>query len=88
MNKSGPTIFSEQIKAQELRFLEKHDGVTSLQIIGKGGCGEVYKCELPEGKVKALAIKKILEPAKDAKELTEEDSKLLNKKMRQINRKL
>ena len=31
-----------------------------------------------------IAIKKIIQPPKDAAELTEEDSKLLNKKMRQI----
>ncbi|KAI3765915.1 hypothetical protein L2E82_15961 [Cichorium intybus] len=80
----GPAIFSQLIKAEELAFLEKDDGVASLQIIGKGGCGEVYKYELPEGKVKTIAIKKIIQPTKDATELTEEDTKLLNKKMRQI----
>ncbi|GJX68003.1 leucine-rich repeat receptor-like serine/threonine/tyrosine-protein kinase SOBIR1 [Tanacetum coccineum] len=80
----GPTIFSQLIKAEELAFLEKEDGVASLQIIGKGGCGEVYKTELPEGKVKTIAIKKIDQLSKDAAELTEEDTKLLNKKMKQI----
>ncbi|CAH1423252.1 unnamed protein product [Lactuca virosa] len=83
-NDSGPAIFSQLIKAEELAFLEKDDGVASLQIIGKGGCGEVYKCELPESKVKTIAIKKIIQPPKDATELAEEDTKLLNKKMRQI----
>ncbi|XP_071733935.1 leucine-rich repeat receptor-like serine/threonine/tyrosine-protein kinase SOBIR1 [Rutidosis leptorrhynchoides] len=80
----GPAIFSKSIKAEELAFLEKDEGVESLQIIGKGGCGEVYKYELPEGKVKTIAIKKIVQPPRDATELTEEDTKLLNKKMRQI----
>ncbi|PWA50655.1 leucine-rich repeat protein kinase family protein [Artemisia annua] len=57
----GPTIFSQQIKAEELTFLGKEDAVASLQIIGRGG------------------------PAfKDAAELIKEDTKLLNKKMRQI----
>ncbi|KAK1409031.1 hypothetical protein QVD17_41288 [Tagetes erecta] len=36
-NDSGQTIFSQLIKAEELAFLEKDDGVASLQIIGKGG---------------------------------------------------
>ncbi|MFS7971653.1 putative transferase, protein kinase RLK-Pelle-LRR-XI-2 family [Helianthus anomalus] len=81
---SGTAIFSQSIKAEELAFLEDDDAVTSLQIIGKGGCGEVYKTELPSSKVKTIAIKKIVQPPKDAAELTEENTKLLNKKMRQI----
>ncbi|KAL8230572.1 hypothetical protein R6Q57_000350 [Mikania cordata] len=81
---TGPAIFSQLIKAEELAFLENDDGVSSLQIIGKGGCGEVYKTELPSSKIKTIAIKKIIQPPKDAAELTEEDTKLLNKKMRQI----
>ncbi|KAJ0536585.1 putative transferase, protein kinase RLK-Pelle-LRR-XI-2 family [Helianthus annuus] len=81
---SGTAIFSQSIKAEELAFLEDDDAVASLQIIGKGGCGEVYKTELPSSKVKTIAIKKIVQPPKDAAELTEEDTKLLNKKMRQI----
>nr|XP_043616460.1 leucine-rich repeat receptor-like serine/threonine/tyrosine-protein kinase SOBIR1 [Erigeron canadensis] len=83
-NETGPAIFSPLVKAEELTFLEKDDGVDSLQVIGRGGCGEVYKYELPEGKVKTMAIKKIIQPQKDASELTEEDTKLLHKKMRQI----
>ncbi|KAL6319679.1 hypothetical protein AAG906_026740 [Vitis piasezkii] len=80
---SGPAIFSPLIKkAEDLAFLEKDDGMASLEIIGKGGCGEVYRAELPGGKL--IAIKKIVQPPKDAAELAEEDSKLLNKKMRQI----
>lgn len=81
---SGPAIFSQSIKAEELAFLEDDDAVAALQIIGRGGCGEVYKTELPEGKIKTIAIKKIIQPPKDAAELTEEDTKYLNKKMRQI----
>ncbi|KAK4257000.1 hypothetical protein QN277_006650 [Acacia crassicarpa] len=81
---SGPAIYSPLIKkAEDLAFLEKEDGVSSLEIIGKGGCGEVYKAELP-GSNKIIAIKKVVQPSKDAVELSEEDSKLLNKKMRQI----
>ncbi|XP_017635123.1 leucine-rich repeat receptor-like serine/threonine/tyrosine-protein kinase SOBIR1 [Gossypium arboreum] len=82
---SGPSIFSPLIKkAEDLAFLEKDDGLDSLEIIGKGGCGEVYKAELPGSDGKMIAIKKIIQPPKDATELTDEDSKLLNKKMRQI----
>ncbi|XWS37181.1 hypothetical protein CRYUN_Cryun19dG0020900 [Craigia yunnanensis] len=82
---SGPSIFSPLIKkAEDLAFLEKEDGLTSLEIIGKGGCGEVYKAELPGSDGRMVAIKKIIQPPKDAAELTDEDSKLLNKKMRQI----
>ncbi|KAG2676021.1 hypothetical protein I3843_12G033000 [Carya illinoinensis] len=81
----GPSIFSPLIKkAEDLAFLEKEDGLASLEIIGRGGCGEVYKAELPGSNGKMIAIKKVTQPPKDAAELTEEDSKLLNKKMRQI----
>ncbi|PON72352.1 Serine/threonine protein kinase [Parasponia andersonii] len=82
---AGPSIFSPLIKKKEnLAFLEKDDGLASLEMIGRGGCGEVYKAELPGSNGKMIAIKKIIQPPKDAAELTEEDSKLLNKKMRQI----
>ncbi|CAK9143505.1 unnamed protein product, partial [Ilex paraguariensis] len=81
----GPAIYSPLIKkAEDLDFLEKEDGLASLEIIGRGGCGEVYKAELPGSNGKMIAIKKIIQPPKDAEELTEEDSKLMNKKMRQI----
>ncbi|CAH9059253.1 unnamed protein product [Cuscuta europaea] len=79
------TIFSPMIKkAEDLAFLQKEDGLSSLEMIGKGGCGEVYKAELPGSDGKMIAIKKIIQPAKDAAELKEEDSKAMSKKMRQI----
>ncbi|KAL8458014.1 hypothetical protein ACS0TY_034946 [Phlomoides rotata] len=78
-------IFSPLIKKPEdLAFLEKEDGLASLTVIGKGGCGEVYKAVLPDSDGKEIAIKKVIQASVDADELTEEDSKLLNKKMRQI----
>ncbi|KAI3464170.1 hypothetical protein Pfo_020833 [Paulownia fortunei] len=78
-------IFSPMIKkAEDLAFLEKEDGLASLDVIGRGGCGEVYKAVLPGSNGREIAIKKIIQPPRDAEELTEEDSKLLNKKMRQI----
>ncbi|KAJ7945779.1 Receptor-like protein kinase [Quillaja saponaria] len=84
-NGSGPAIFSPLIKkAEDLAFLEKDDGLASLEMIGKGGCGEVYRAELPGSNGKLIAIKKIIQPSKDAADLAEEDSKLLHKKMRQI----
>lgn len=42
------------------------EGLTDLQLIGKDGCGEVYKTELQGSKVKTIAIKKIVEPPNDA----------------------
>ncbi|KAE8036882.1 hypothetical protein FH972_009515 [Carpinus fangiana] len=82
---SGPSIFSPLIKkAEDLAFLENDDQMAALPIIGQGGCGMVYKAELPGSNGKMIAIKKIVQPPKDAAELTEEDSKVLNKKMRQI----
>ncbi|KAM6570161.1 hypothetical protein CsatB_018146 [Cannabis sativa] len=82
---AGPAIYSPLIKKKEdLAFLEKDDGLASMEKIGQGGCGEVYKAELPGSDGKMIAIKKIVQPPKEAAELTEEDSKLLNKKMRQI----
>ncbi|KAL7115417.1 hypothetical protein ACP275_04G182900 [Erythranthe tilingii] len=78
-------IFSPMIKSPEdLSFLEKEDGIASLDVIGRGGCGEVYKAVLPGSNGKEIAIKKIIQPPKDADEIAEEDSKLLTKKMRQI----
>ncbi|XP_020235791.1 leucine-rich repeat receptor-like serine/threonine/tyrosine-protein kinase SOBIR1 [Cajanus cajan] len=83
--RGGPDIYSPLIKkAEDLAFLEKEEGIASLEIIGRGGCGEVYKAELPGSNGKLIAIKKIVQPPKDAAELAEEDSKLLHKKMRQI----
>ncbi|CAL9193611.1 unnamed protein product [Musa hybrid cultivar] len=48
-NPGGPSIFSpKQIKrAEDLAFLEKDDGLAGLEVIGRGGCGEVYKAQLP-----------------------------------------
>ncbi|GFP99049.1 leucine-rich repeat receptor-like serine/threonine/tyrosine-protein kinase sobir1 [Phtheirospermum japonicum] len=69
-------IFSPMIKNHEdLAFLEKDDGLASLPVIGRGGCGEVYKSVLPSSNGREIAIKKIIQPARDAEELTEEDSK-------------
>ncbi|KAG5031970.1 hypothetical protein JHK85_015952 [Glycine max] len=83
--KAGPDIYSPLIKkAEDLAFLEKEEGMASLEIIGRGGCGEVYKAELPGSNGKMIAIKKIIQPPKEGAELAEEDSKVLNKKMRQI----
>ncbi|XP_059644685.1 leucine-rich repeat receptor-like serine/threonine/tyrosine-protein kinase SOBIR1 [Cornus florida] len=81
---SGPAIYSSLIKKEDLAFLEKDDGLASLEIIGRGGCGEVYRAVLPGSDGKMVAIKKIIQPPKDAAELADEDSKLPNKKMRQI----
>ncbi|XP_055832155.1 leucine-rich repeat receptor-like serine/threonine/tyrosine-protein kinase SOBIR1 [Solanum dulcamara] len=84
-NNSSLTIFSPLIKkAEDLAFLENEDGVASLEMIGKGGCGEVYRAELPGSDGKIIAIKKIIQSPMDAAEITEENTKALNKKMRQV----
>lgn len=81
----GPAIFSPLIKNKEdLAFLDNEEGLASLEFLGRGGCGEVYRAELPGSNGKMIAIKKIIQPPKETAELTEEDSKSLNKKMRQI----
>lgn len=78
-------IFSPMIKkAEDLAFLQNEEGIARLEVIGRGGCGEVYKAELPGSNGKVIAIKKIIQPPRDAAELAEEESKALHKKMRQI----
>ncbi|KZV25674.1 hypothetical protein F511_04735 [Dorcoceras hygrometricum] len=78
-------IFSQMIKnPEDLAFLQKEDGLASLEIIGRGGCGEVYKAVLPGSDGKEIAIKKVTHGLREAEELTDEDSKVLGKKMRQI----
>ncbi|KAK8548412.1 hypothetical protein V6N13_054781 [Hibiscus sabdariffa] len=82
---SGPSIFSPLIKkAGDLAFLEADDSLDSLEIIGRGACGEVYKAELPGSGGKIIAIKKVIQPPRHAAELIDEDSKLLNMATRQI----
>ncbi|XP_022925886.1 leucine-rich repeat receptor-like serine/threonine/tyrosine-protein kinase SOBIR1 [Cucurbita moschata] len=82
---SGHSIYAPKlIKREDLAFLEKDDVLASLEMIGKGGCGEVYKAELPEKSGRMFAIKKIAQPPKEAAELADEESKFMNKKMQQI----
>ncbi|KAL8232253.1 hypothetical protein R6Q57_002031 [Mikania cordata] len=83
-NQSGPSIYSPSITAKDLAFLEDDDAIALLEVIGRGGCGEVYKTHIPDRKIKTIAVKKIIQPSKEAEELTREDTKQLNKKMRQI----
>ncbi|CAL9096729.1 unnamed protein product [Musa acuminata var. zebrina] len=89
----SPSIFSPtHIKrAEDLAFLEKDDGLAALEVIGRGGCGEVYKAQLPPDPRKpdrpgmVLAIKKIMKRTPDGAEPTsDEESRLLDKWMRQI----
>ncbi|XP_027103154.1 leucine-rich repeat receptor-like serine/threonine/tyrosine-protein kinase SOBIR1 [Coffea arabica] len=86
MERKGVTTFTRLIHPPELAFLQKEDNLASLgHFIGKGGCGDVYRVELPE---RGIAIKRIAEPHKTTRELTEEDSKLLDTKMRQIKQEI
>lgn len=85
---SKVVIFSNAIikKEYELDFLDKKDALVALQLIGKGGCGEVYKAELPN-KEEKIAIKKIVlgSPSNEVMQITSQlSSKMLSKKMRQI----
>ncbi|CAI9782437.1 unnamed protein product [Fraxinus pennsylvanica] len=77
-------IFSLLIKnPKDLAFLEKEGGLALLKIIGRGGCGVVYKANLPGRNGMEIAIKKITLPL-NVEELSQEDSKPLNQRMRQI----
>ncbi|KAG2308823.1 hypothetical protein Bca52824_028571 [Brassica carinata] len=81
----GPSIYSPLIKrAEDLAFLENEESLASLELIGRGGCGEVFKAELPGSNGKIIAVKRVTQPSKDAAELVDEESKSLNKFMRQI----
>ncbi|KAG2611282.1 hypothetical protein PVAP13_4KG131710 [Panicum virgatum] len=89
--RSGVTIFTPKLirRAEHLAFLEKDDGLASLAVIGRGGCGEVYKAQLPverEGEEpRFIAIKKIKKHGGDTpNNLSDEESRQLDKWSRQI----
>ncbi|KAF3334273.1 leucine-rich repeat receptor-like serine/threonine/tyrosine-protein kinase SOBIR1 [Carex littledalei] len=82
---SGPSIFMPKvIRAGDLAFLEKEDGLASLEIIGQGGSGKVYKSQLPGNPSKTVAIKQIMKRAGGGGDPTEEETNRLDKWMRQI----
>uniref|UniRef100_A0ACD6AES4 Uncharacterized protein n=1 Tax=Avena sativa TaxID=4498 RepID=A0ACD6AES4_AVESA len=94
-SKSGTVIFTPKLikRADHLAFLEKEDMLSSLEVIGRGGCGEVFKAQLPlerEGEVpRFIAIKKIKKqtgdgPGKQNQNLSDEESRQLDKWSRQI----
>ncbi|XP_008803455.2 leucine-rich repeat receptor-like serine/threonine/tyrosine-protein kinase SOBIR1 [Phoenix dactylifera] len=82
-----PTVFSPMLRSN-ISFIDKlrHNNFPSgLQVIGRGGCGEVYKAELlVSGRRIPIAIKKVLQPSLDAANLSEEERRLLRFQMRQI----
>ncbi|GAY44757.1 hypothetical protein CUMW_084300 [Citrus unshiu] len=81
----GPAISARPIiKIDDIAFLTEEDSLASLEQIGAGGCGKVYKAEVPGSCGKVIAIKKIDQPHMAARELLETDSHLMTKKMRQI----
>ena len=59
--------------------MEREDGLASFELVGRSGNGEVYMADLPQSNDKMIAIKKIV-----VAELINEDSKIGNKFMRQI----
>lgn len=94
-SKSGTVIFTPKLikRADHLAFLEKEDMLSSLEVIGRGGCGEVFKAQLPverEGEEpRFIAIKKIKKqvgdgPGKQNQNLSDEESRQLDKWSRQI----
>jgi hypothetical protein len=90
--RSGVMIFTPKLirRPEHLAFLEKEDGLASLAVIGRGGCGEVYKAQLPverEGEQpRFIAIKKVKKHGGDApsNNLSDEESRQLDKRSRQI----
>ncbi|KAJ4818963.1 Leucine-rich receptor-like protein kinase family protein [Rhynchospora pubera] len=85
-NSSGPSIYMPKIiqRPEDLAFLEKEEGLASLEVIGQGGCGKVYKAQLPGNPPKTVAIKQILKRAISGGEPGEEETQRLDKWMRQI----
>ncbi|KAF3337993.1 leucine-rich repeat receptor-like serine/threonine/tyrosine-protein kinase SOBIR1 [Carex littledalei] len=58
---------------------------TPLQVIGRGGCGEVYHGDLISAdRTVPVAIKKVVYPSLGATQLCAEESKFLDHRMRQI----
>ncbi|KAH9727150.1 leucine-rich repeat receptor-like serine/threonine/tyrosine-protein kinase SOBIR1 [Citrus sinensis] len=81
----GPAICTRpNIKKGDIAFLTKEDSLASLEIIGVGACGVVYKAEVPGSYGKMIAIKKIDQPPMAATELLNVRRVLINRKMRQI----
>ncbi|GLJ08865.1 hypothetical protein SUGI_0097310 [Cryptomeria japonica] len=83
----GATIYSSLIKkAEDLAFLETEEGLRSAELIGKGGSGEVYRTHLQDGR--EIAIKKIAQPSPNPTDVSDEDTKLLDRRRRQIRAEL
>lgn len=83
----GAVIYSSLIKkAEDLAFLETEDGLKSAELIGKGGSGEVYRTQLQDGR--EIAIKKIAQPSPNPTDVSDEDTKLLDRRRRQIRAEL
>ncbi|ONK77636.1 uncharacterized protein A4U43_C02F8880 [Asparagus officinalis] len=84
---TNPTLFSPIIRSiNDLLFLYSEPS-PSLEVIGRGACGEVYKAELfTGGQFITVAIKKAVHfsPMLDTSNLCKVESKLLEHQMRQI----
>ncbi|KAF3339768.1 Leucine-rich repeat receptor-like protein [Carex littledalei] len=72
------------IRVGDLAFLEKEDGLASLEVIGQGGSGKVYKSQLSGNPSKTVAIKQIMKRAGGGGDPTKEETIRLDKWMRQI----
>ncbi|KAJ0976140.1 hypothetical protein J5N97_018105 [Dioscorea zingiberensis] len=82
------TLFSRTLQHAEFLSLLNKTEDSRPEIIGRGGCGKVYKVELPlhEGGKLAVAIKKIRLPSStvDASRLCQVRSSILNHRQRQV----
>lgn len=73
------------IKSKDLAFLNKDDSLESLEVLGKGGSGQVYKAVLETGKT--VAIKKVVALLSDPSKGTDrtlEESYDLTRNSKQI----
>ncbi|KAJ1261308.1 hypothetical protein BS78_09G019000 [Paspalum vaginatum] len=98
-SRSGIAVFTPKLirRAEHLAFLEEDDGdvLASLEMIGRGGCGEVYKAQLlpveregPEDELlRFIAIKRVrlYNNAGDApSNLSNAESRQLDRRSRQV----
>ncbi|GLJ33908.1 hypothetical protein SUGI_0681970 [Cryptomeria japonica] len=83
----GAKIYSSLIKkAKDLAFLNTEDGFRSAELIGKWGSGEVYRTQ-PQYDTE-IAIRKIAQPSLNSTDISDEDTKLLHRRRRQIRPEL
>lgn len=86
-----PVIFQRRfIDSKALAFLEKEGALEALELLGKGGCGEVFKTTLENGKVVAIKRARTMASANNSQgvDATLEQSYDLTKNSAQIHAEL